>query len=352
MASNIDPDGQGHLLIQVPDVLADDPCFWALPALPGTGPEVGMFTLPPVNAKVWVEFEQGDPDYAVWCGCFPGSTADLPALAAAIPAVVNHIVLQTTGQHTLAVSDLPGPAGGIQIRSAAGASVSVSDAGIVLSNGQGASIALTGPRGDLQRGSADRAMRAARSPRTARIGAAAMTEPRTAPPPGGSNRYYGKYRATVVDNVDPDVQARLVLQVPDVLGSTPSSWALPCLPAVGAQMGVFALPPIGATVWAEFEQGNPGFPIWTGGFWGSGSTVPPLALAAPPGSQNILLQTTLQNSVLITDTPGPSGGIVLRSSGAATIIVNDTGIYLSNGAASITLIGNVVAVNGAGLTVA
>ena len=145
VASNIDPLEQGRLLVQVPDVLAEDPCFWAMPALPGVGPEVGMFALPPINAQVWVEFEQGDPEYAVWCGCFPGSSADLPGLAVAIPAPASPIVLQTTGQHTLSVSDLPGASGGILIKSTSGAFVSVSETGIVLSNGQGAMITLTGP---------------------------------------------------------------------------------------------------------------------------------------------------------------------------------------------------------------
>ena len=144
VASNIDPLDQGRLLVQVPDVLADDPCFWAMPALPGASVQAGLFALPPVNAQVWVEFEQGDPDYAVWVGCFPGSTADLPGLAAATPAGASPIVLQTTGQHTVALSDLPGAAGGILLRSTAGAFVSVSDTGVVLSNGQGAVITLTG----------------------------------------------------------------------------------------------------------------------------------------------------------------------------------------------------------------
>jgi uncharacterized protein involved in type VI secretion and phage assembly len=164
-------------------------------------------------------------------------------------------------------------------------------------------------------------------------------------------RYYGKYRATVFDNVDPLVQGRLMLQVPDVLGDLPSSWALPCLPAVGAQMGVFVLPAVGSTIWAEFEQGNPDYPIWAGGYWGSAAEVPPLAVAAPPGLQNILLQTTGQNFLWITDTPGPQGGIVLKSSGGSMLIVNDTGIFLTNGTASITLIGPTVAVNQTALTV-
>lgn len=164
-------------------------------------------------------------------------------------------------------------------------------------------------------------------------------------------RYYGKYRATVYANQDPLVQGRLMLQVPDVLGDVPTSWALPCLPVAGPQMGVFALPAMGSTVWAEFEQGDPGYPIWTGGYWGSAAEVPLLALAAPPGMQNILLQTTGNNILLITDTPGPQGGIVLQSPGGSMLIVNDTGIFLTNGTASITLIGATVAVNQTALTV-
>jgi Type VI secretion system/phage-baseplate injector OB domain len=145
VASNIDPLDLGRLLVQVPDVLADDPCFWALPALPGVSIQAGLFALPPINTNVWVEFEQGNPDYAVWVGCFPGSTADLPALAAATPASASPIVLQTTGQHTVALSDLPGAAGGVLLKSTSGAFVSVSSTGIVLSNGKGAIVSLAGP---------------------------------------------------------------------------------------------------------------------------------------------------------------------------------------------------------------
>ena len=61
-----------------------------------------------------------------------------------------------------------------------------------------------------------------------------------------------------------------MVQVPDVLGETPSSWAMPCVPAAGIQAGCFIVPPIGSQVWVEFEQGDPDYPIWTGGFWGTG----------------------------------------------------------------------------------
>ena len=42
---------------------------------------------------------------------------------------------------------------------------------------------------------------------------------------------------------------------------------------------------------------------------------------------------------------------MLKSSGASMLIVNDTGIFLTNGTASITLVGATVAVNETALTV-
>ena len=45
----------------------------------------------------------------------------------------------------LMVSDTPGPTGGIALQSSSGATISISDTGIVIDNGQGAMIELTGP---------------------------------------------------------------------------------------------------------------------------------------------------------------------------------------------------------------
>jgi hypothetical protein len=40
--------------------------------------------------------------------------------------------------------------------------------------------------------------------------------------------YYGKYRGTVLNNIDPMQMGRLQVQVPDVAGLIPTSWAMPC----------------------------------------------------------------------------------------------------------------------------
>jgi len=167
-----------------------------------------------------------------------------------------------------------------------------------------------------------------------------------------SERYYGKYRGMVLNNIDPMNQGRLQVQVPDVAGLLPASWAMPCVPIAGIQNGMMALPIIGSGVWVEFEQGNRDYPIWVGCFWGSTAEVPALALATPPGVPAITFQTPLQNGVTISDLPGPTGGIMLKSATGATLIVNDTGIYIQNGkGAMITLIGPAVTINSGALTV-
>src|SRR5215467_6688639 len=181
--------------------------------------------------------------------------------------------------------------------------------------------------------------------------------PQDSAPGGNGPHYYGKYRGLVIENIDPEQIGRVLLQVPDVLGETPSSWAMPCVPAAGIAAGCFIVPPIGSQVWVEFEQGNPDYPIWTGGFWGTVADVPVFATAPPaiPPGQNIVLQTTGQNMVLVSDAPPTpaTGGIVLKSTTGAMIVVNDTGIYLSAGPglASISLIGPVVNINLGALTV-
>jgi len=165
-------------------------------------------------------------------------------------------------------------------------------------------------------------------------------------------KYYGKYRGMVLNNIDPMQQGRIQVQVPDVTGLAPATWAMPCVPIAGIQNGFFALPIIGSGVWVEFEQGEPEHPIWVGGFWGSAAEIPALAMATPPAIPAITLQTPLQNGITISDLPGPTGGIVLKSATGASIIVNDTGIYIQNGrGAAITMVGPSTDINAGGLTV-
>jgi uncharacterized protein involved in type VI secretion and phage assembly len=165
-------------------------------------------------------------------------------------------------------------------------------------------------------------------------------------------KYYGKHRGTVLNNIDPMQKARLLVQVPDVLGLGISSWAMPCVPLAGIQMGSFVVPISGSLGWVEFEGGNPDYPIWSGCFWGSAGEIPALALAGIPASPNIVFQTQAQNTLVVSDLPGPTGGIMLKSTTGASIIVNDTGIYIQNGkGASIVMVGPAVTINNGALAI-
>ena len=173
----------------------------------------------------------------------------------------------------------------------------------------------------------------------------------------GSSKYYGKYRGTVINNIDPMQLGRLLVEVPDVLGLVPSSWAEACVPLAGPTgppMGVFLVPPIGAGVWVEFEQGDPERPVWTGCRWGAQSDIPIMAFVGNPADPNIVIQSLLQHMVMISDMP-PSpatGGIILKSTTGATMIINDAGIFISNGkGATITMVGPTVTINNGALVV-
>ena len=164
--------------------------------------------------------------------------------------------------------------------------------------------------------------------------------------------FYGKYRGTVVVNIDPEQRGRITAMVPDVLGMIPSSWAMPCFPIAGKQQGVYCIPQVGAGVWIEFEKGDPEYPIWVGGYWGSAAETPLLAKAVPPGLAGITLQTTLKNGIVVSDTPGPTGGILIQTTTGAMISVSDIGITISNGkGAIITMLGPTTDINAAALTV-
>lgn len=166
------------------------------------------------------------------------------------------------------------------------------------------------------------------------------------------NAMYGKYRGTVTNNVDPLQIGRLQALVPSVSGVALTSWAMPCFPVAGVQTGSVGVPPIGSGVWIEFEGGDPDYPIWSGCFFGSAVEVPTLHTATPSPIPAITMQTPLQNGLTVSDLPGPTGGIVLKSATGASVIVNDTGIYIQNGkGASIVMTGPTVTVNNGALTV-
>jgi hypothetical protein len=172
-------------------------------------------------------------------------------------------------------------------------------------------------------------------------------------------RYYGKYRGTVFNNVDPENRGRIQAIVPDVLGLIPSTFALPAVPVAGLASGVFCVPELMAAVWIEFEQGDPDYPIWTGCFWGSAAEVPLTAHASLPVTPAIVLESSGHNSLTLSSTP--ANGVILSAGpvGAGpSIMITSAGIVIKFGASLISLsatgvdiVGTQITLNGTALVV-
>jgi hypothetical protein len=162
-------------------------------------------------------------------------------------------------------------------------------------------------------------------------------------------RFHGIYPGRVENNIDPLNMSRILVSVSDVGGSQVLSWAMPCLPVTGNNMGMFTVPPVGAAVWVQFARGDSDYPIWLGGYYANGQA-PALSRQVPPGISGVTLQTQLGNGLVISD--APDGGILLKSASGALIHISETGITLDNGmGAKIEMTGSMVRVNGDALTV-
>jgi len=157
--------------------------------------------------------------------------------------------------------------------------------------------------------------------------------------------FFGKYRGSVANNMDPMQQGRIQVSVPSVLGDGQLSWAMPCVPYAGSGVGFFAIPPLGANIWVEFEGGDPDYPIWSGCFWGTGEA--PVMPAIP--LKKVLKTDTA--TITLDDTPG-AGGITIETLTGMKIVFNVTGIEITNGqGGTIQLTGPQVSVNSGALEV-
>lgn len=138
VTNNRDPDSLGKIRARVPDVLGDLESGWAKPCVPYAGPRVGLYLIPPPDALVWIEFEQGDPDRPIWTGCY-WERGDLPPEAGSPDCKV--LKTPTT---TIVVDDSSG-SGDVTIETTAGMKIHLTPSGIEITTGQG-KIQLSGPR--------------------------------------------------------------------------------------------------------------------------------------------------------------------------------------------------------------
>lgn len=149
--------------------------------------------------------------------------------------------------------------------------------------------------------------------------------------------FIGKFRATVTNNEDPNGLGRVRVKAPDVYGDEESGWALPASPYTGNGVGLFLIPPTGASVWVEFEHGNSEFPIWAGGFWGDNEA--PVLMGDP----KIKILKTSTASITLDDTKG----VTIETTEGMKIKMDKSGIEINNGKnAVVKLEGPKVSING------
>jgi hypothetical protein len=137
VVNNFDPESRGRIMARVTDVTGIFTTSWAEPVVPFAGPNAGHLSIPPVNAGVWIQFENGDPDKPVWLGGLWGSSIESPLMARSIlttgPAGAASLI-QTMDVNFICVADKGMfallPTGGILITAAPGTSIMMDKTGV------------------------------------------------------------------------------------------------------------------------------------------------------------------------------------------------------------------------------
>lgn len=148
------------------------------------------------------------------------------------------------------------------------------------------------------------------------------------------HRFYGKYRAFVKDNADPERRGRLRLSIPSVLGpDVVSGWALPCAPYGGRDgRGFFFVPEVDDGVWVEFEAGLVDYPVWVGTFWakpGGTTEVPAPARDQQPPTSKLI--DTGKHAIELADAEGGEALRITDRTHGNEVVLDADGIRLEDG---------------------
>lgn len=161
---------------------------------------------------------------------------------------------------------------------------------------------------------------------------------------------FGKYRGVVTANEDDLKRGRIQFSLKEELGDYTEHWAMPCVPYAGNGVGLYAIPPVGAGIWIEFEAGDIDYPIWSGCYW--------LEDQAPVevGNADLKVLEMERGRIVISDASDEPGITIVTKDGNGNdkmkIVINNDGIEIDNGqGASITLSDRKVSINGTALEV-
>jgi hypothetical protein len=129
-----DEQTRGVITVSVPSVFGPGVEVRARPCLP-----YGHFFVPPVDAKVWIEFETGDLQYPIWVGTW--YPVDAPPEAAAVDPPTNR-VLHTDSGHQVEFDDTEDEER-ITITHAGGATIEIDAEGrMALTHAEGSTIEI------------------------------------------------------------------------------------------------------------------------------------------------------------------------------------------------------------------
>jgi hypothetical protein len=137
--------------------------------------------------------------------------------------------------------------------------------------------------------------------------------------------YFGKYTGVVKDNRDSDKLGRLGVSVPALYPEDELLVARPALP-----YGVFFVPELETKVWVEFEGGDSGLPLWTGGQYVQGEGWAPEADGDPP--QKRALRTPAGHLLLFNDTSGDEGITLTDGVNGHVVTLSADGVTVEDGA--------------------
>lgn len=137
VVNNVDPERRGRIMARVTDVTGIFTTSWAEPVVPFAGPNAGYLSVPPVNAGVWVQFENGDSDKPVWLGGLWGSALEPPATGRAFGStgpLGAATLIQTMDLNFICIADkamfAPLPTGGILISAGPGTTIMMDKTGV------------------------------------------------------------------------------------------------------------------------------------------------------------------------------------------------------------------------------
>lgn len=169
-----DPEARGRIKVRIASLFGEHLTDWALPCFALASDKAGLFGVPPKDSWVWIEFEQGDPNFPIWTGCFWDKRSTLPEAAHLQPG--KSLAILTAAGHSIDIRDeqekgislqvANGPSlrmkpdsvvlklangteltldgGGILLKSASGARLELGQSGVTLENGSGGKLKLTG----------------------------------------------------------------------------------------------------------------------------------------------------------------------------------------------------------------